>query len=182
MKSSLKTVLVSHRRMNHATVNDSHQLQYYSPEDFLDMATYSHATEIECVHGDRGDDRTDVMDLCEFDMRISEKQMASYKRVLKHLRNGNSSHQFDSETRRKLIVTLRYLITKENKWIDLLFKIALDGLNDTSLIEASTTFTRNFQNRCWAFDQLCSNFGQDVVHRMFSSLKAKSSKHKPSLH
>ena len=120
----------------------------------------------------------DVLDMCEKEMRASENQIIVYKKALSQLRSNTN---WITDSKKKLVMTLRYLITKENEWIDILFNVALEGLTDVTYNEAHAAFCKNFQNRCWAFDQLYSCFGVDIMARMFADpAKISKAKSKPS--
>jgi len=165
MLAHFKAVLAAHRRMSHATVHDSHALLFYSSEDFLSRTIRLHADEIGFGDNESFEGEEDVLDLCEKEMRICEKQIVIYQRSLNQIRKG-----CHLDGVKKLMVTLRYLITKENEWVDMLFRIALGGLSDCTYSEAHSTFCKNYQNRCWAFDQLIGTFGPDFV-RFFKAAK-----------
>jgi hypothetical protein len=174
MKSHFRTLLVAHRRMNHATVHDSNALLFYSIDDFLSRTMRLHAGEIGPIDDvEPSENVQDVLDICDREMRSCDKQIIIFQRALRDLRRCS---RWSVEAKKKLVVTLRYLITKENEWIDMLFKIALAGLTDVTYNEAHATFSKNFQNRCWAFDQLHSSFGSEVVVKLFEDSTSNSGK------
>lgn len=163
--------------MSHATVNDSQGLLFYTAEDFLERVLRLDRQELETCNGELDTLSCDVLDMCEKEMRACESQIQLYQRALRHLRSNTN---WIADSKKKLIMTLRYLITKENEWIDILFNVALEGLTDLTYNDAHAAFCKNFQNRCWAFDQLYSCFGVDVVARMFADPKKISkAKSKP---